>query len=127
MKTVLFNDPNLSNNQIFFIMNQIFTHEGLKMEAAFDAADTQSKAASLKPDIILLKNAVDTLQVLKDDPTIKDIPVVVLLPSKSSASYVQKMLDRGAAAALTMDSASILQVIDKINEVLGEPAIIREQ
>lgn len=119
MKTVLFTDPTLKNEQIFIIMKQIFNHENLRVEAAFDAPDTLSKAASIKPDVLLIKTAPDTLELITKNSETTKIPAIVLLPPKSSESYAKKMTDHGATAAINMDSASILQVIDKVKEILG--------
>lgn len=120
MKTVLMTDPALKNEQIFNIMKQIFNHENLRIEAAFDAVDTLSKAASLSPDILLIKTATDTLELVQKNSETTKIPAIVLLPPKSSDSYAKKMTEHGATATINMDSASILQVIDKVKEILGD-------
>lgn len=120
MKTVLFVDANLKDVQIFFIMNQIFMKEALKLVAAFDAADAASKAAaSSPPDVILIKYASDTLDILKRNKASTNIPAIVLLPKGSSANYQQKMKDAGAIDAVNMDQFSILQIIDKARAILG--------
>lgn len=116
MKTILFLDETLKTPAIFHIMNEIIAHEGFKLIAAFDAADLASKAAEHKPDILLLKTTTDTLQILKSNNG--RFPSVVLLPPKSSAGYAQKMKDAGATDVINMDQASILQVIDKVKELL---------
>lgn len=119
MKTVLFVDVALKNPQIFQIMRKIFNHEGLRIEGAYDAEDTKTKAAELSPDIILIKMSNDTLDILKQNAeSPKKLPAIVLLPPKSSESYAQKMKDNGATDAVNMDTASILQIIDKVKEII---------
>lgn len=120
MKTVLFVDDSLKNPQIFQIMRQIFNHEGLRVEGAYDAEDTKKKATELSPDIMLIKMNNATLDILKQNAeSAKKLPAIVLLPAKSSASYAQKMKDNGATDAINMDTASILQIIDKVKQLIN--------
>lgn len=76
-----------------------------------------------KPDLILLDvmmpklSGFDVLKALKEDSTLKRIPVV-LLTNLAGQSDMQKGLDLGAELYLVKSQYSPKQLIEKLEEVL---------
>ncbi len=77
-----------------------------------------------KPDLVLLdilmprKSGFEVLEEMKADPTLKDIPVI-LLTNLSQKEDVDRGLQLGAKDYLIKAHFTPKEVVEKINKVLG--------
>lgn len=103
------------------------TMEGFEAELAIDGKAGLEKAKKTKPDLILLDvllpkmNGFDVLRELKNDPTTKNIPVI-LLTNLGQKSDVVRGLDLGAVDYLIKAHFMPSEVVEKIKEVLSKSA-----
>lgn len=101
------------------------TMEGFEAELASDGKLGLEKAKKMKPDLILLDvllpkmNGFDVLRELKNDPTTKNIPVI-LLTNLGQKSDVVRGLDLGAVDYLIKAHFMPSEVVEKIKEVLSK-------
>jgi len=102
------------------------TMEHFDVELANDGATGLAKAEELVPDLILLDvllpkmNGFDVLKRIKEQPALKDIPVI-LLTNLGQKSDVAQGLDLGAADYLIKAHFMPSEVVDKIKRYLQTP------
>ncbi len=100
---------------------------GHEVELAHDgeAALTQLKAATPKPDLIVLDimmpkmSGFDVLKNIKEDQALKNIPVV-LLTNLAGKDDAQKGTDMGAALYMVKSDYNPKQVVEQLEGVLGK-------
>ncbi len=96
---------------------------GFKVIAAYDGNEALKKAREEKPDIVLLdlimpeKNGFETLEEIKADNDLKNIPIIIL-SNLGQDSDIQRGRDLGANDYLIKSNFSIKEVIEKIKESL---------
>lgn len=99
------------------------TMEHFDVELANDGATGLAKAEAMTPDLILLDillpkmNGFDVLKRIKEQPALKDIPVI-LLTNLGQKSDVAQGLDLGAADYLIKAHFMPSEVVDKIKRYL---------
>ncbi len=97
--------------------------EQFKVQLASDGKAGLEQAKKILPDLILLDvllpkmNGFDVLQALKNEPTTKDIPVI-LLTNLGQKDDVRKGLDLGAADYLIKAHFMPSEVVQKIKDIL---------
>jgi DNA-binding response OmpR family regulator len=99
---------------------------GLHVDVADDGADALKKIEAGKPDLVLLDlvmprlNGLDALQAMKENDTMKDIPVIVL-SARAQEEDIQRAMELGAAdyMAKPFRPDELLAVIER---VLGSDA-----
>lgn len=99
---------------------------GLHVDVADDGADALKKIEAEKPDLVLLDlvmprlNGLDALQAMKENDTMKDIPVIVL-SARAQEEDIQRAMELGAAdyMAKPFRPDELLTVIER---VLGSDA-----
>lgn len=100
-----------------------FNMEGFKVSAAENGEAGLSDVKKKKPDIVLLDillpklDGFGVLKGLKEDPEVKDIPVI-LLTNLGQKDDVQKGLDLGASDYLIKAHFKPSEVVDKVKKVL---------
>ena len=101
-----------------------FLHEGFEVETAPDGEQGINKMRSFQPDIVLLdllmpeQSGFDVLKFAKQDPTLKDIRIVILTNVHADG---QDMVDNwGAASFLTKAEITPEEVVHRVNVILGE-------
>jgi two-component system chemotaxis response regulator CheY len=119
-KTVLIVDDSSTMRKI---VNRSLRQAGLEFDTVLEAGDGQEAMnilADEKPDIILsdinMPN-MDGIEFLKNkanDPSIKDIPVVMVTTEGGSADMVEQSLSLGASGCVKKPFTP-----DQVNEVLG--------
>ncbi|MDW7651494.1 MAG: response regulator [Bacillota bacterium] len=95
--------------------------EGIEVNVAEDGADALKKIAADKPDLVLLDlvmpklNGLDALQAMKENPDMKDIPVIVL-SARAQEEDIQRAMDLGAAdyMAKPFRPVELLAVIERV-------------
>ncbi len=101
------------------------TMENFQVDLANDGKSGLEKVKKMKPDLILLDvllpkmNGFDVLKSLKEDPTTRDIPVV-LLTNLGQKSDVMKGLDLGAVDYLIKAHFMPSEVVAKIKAILSQ-------
>ena len=97
---------------------------GFNVIPAMDGNEALAKARENKPDLVLLdlimpgKNGFETLEELKADSKLKNIPVIVLsnLGQETDIEQAKKL---GAADYMVKANYSLQEVIDKIKKYLA--------
>ncbi len=99
--------------------------EGFDVLLAVNGEEAVEKAKKEKPDVILLdlvmpkKDGFDALADIKSDPSLKNIPVVIL-SNLGQEEDIKRGKDLGAAGYLVKSNIAIADVVKKIKEVLGK-------
>ena len=105
------------------IVNRSLRQAGLEFDTVLEAGDGQAALdilAEQKPDIILSDinmPTMDGLEFLKNkaaDPSIKDIPVVMVTTEGGSEDMVEQSKELGAAGCVKKPFTP-----DQVNDVLG--------
>jgi len=101
------------------------TESGFEVEAAFDGEDGLVKAASFKPDLILLdivlpkKDGFEVLKLLKEKEDLKKI-LVIALTNLGQKEEVQKGFDLGADDYVIKAHFTPTEVVAKVNRLLNK-------
>lgn len=122
MKKILFIEDEAALQKT---VGEILQQEGYEMTSALDGETGLRLAKSLKPDLILLDvilpkvHGFEVLKKLKEDPEIKEIPVIVLT-NLEEVGDVEKALELGATTYLIKENYSLEEIVEKIKKTLGE-------
>ena len=101
-----------------------FTHDGFSVAVALDGEEGLQKARAENPDIIVLDimlpkmSGTEVLEKLKEDPTTRDKPVIVLTNLNVTEEDVAKCKDLGAKEILMKTDVTPQEVVDKIRQYL---------
>ena len=101
-----------------------FQMEGFRVVSASDGREGLRQALREEPDVVItdvMMPTVDGLQLtlmLKEDPSTKDLPVI-LLTARAQSADVQRGLDAGAEAYVTKPFDP-LELVDLVYEVLDQ-------
>lgn len=97
--------------------------KGYSVITAVDGEDALAKARAHKPDLILLDvmmpklQGFEVLSQLKDDPSTRNIPVIMLSNLEREAD-IRKAMEAGARDYVVKSSVQLDQLTAKIAEVL---------
>ncbi len=100
-----------------------FAMEGFETSKAYDGAAGLALAKEVQPDIILLDvimpklDGFAVLKQLKEDPSVKDVPVI-LLTNLGQDEDIKKGKELGAADYFVKANHTPAEVVTKIREVL---------
>ncbi len=100
-----------------------FKRAGFEVIVAYDGVDALDKLKSKKPDLILLdvimpqKNGFEVLEEIKNNPELKNIPVIIL-SNLGQDTDIQKGRELGAVDYLIKSNFSMNKVIEKIRKYL---------
>jgi DNA-binding response OmpR family regulator len=102
-----------------------FEESGFEVLIAHDGAVGLGKAREEAPDMILLDvvmpnmDGFEVLHAVKEDPSAKDIPVVIL-SNLGEQENVTKGLELGAAAYIVKAHYTPTEVVAKVQEILSK-------
>ena len=122
MKCILFIEDEPSLQKTF---GEILKQEGYEVVSALDGETGLRLVKEKKPDLILLDlilpemNGFDVLKKIKEDPEIKEIPVIVLTNLEGVAD-VDKAIELGATTYLVKAQYNLEEVVGKIKKMLNE-------
>jgi len=97
---------------------------GYEVETALNGIQGVTKAALIKPDVILLdimmplKDGMEALQELKANSETVDIPVV-MLTNLSQPEQIEKALEKGALGYMVKSNSDPNEVVMKVRQVLA--------
>ncbi len=120
-KTVLYVEDNISNQRL--VTQLLRPYPMLRLELAIDALRGIFLARTLKPDLILMDinlpgmNGFEALEVLKDDPSTRYIPVVAL-----SANALRHDVEKGNRVGFEhylTKPIDLEQLLEMMNTLLG--------
>ena len=120
MKKVLFVEDEAALQKA---LTDILTQAGYKVVSALDGEIGLRLAKSEKPDLILLDiilprlNGFEVLKKLKENPELKEIPVIVLT-NLEKIEDVEKAIELGAKTYLVKTQYTIDEVIEKIKKAI---------
>jgi DNA-binding response OmpR family regulator len=109
------------------VLQEKMQSSGFETFAAKDGAEGWDMAKSKNPDIILLdlvlpkRSGFDVLTMLKQDPSLKDIPVLVLSNLAEDES-LKKALQMGAEDYFVKAQHPINEIVEKVKNRLIEKA-----
>lgn len=121
-KTILFIEDELGLQKTF---GDILREEGYEMLTALDGEVGLRLTKEKKPDLILLDlilpkmDGFEFLEKLKENPEIKNIPVIILTNLERTED-VERALELGAKTYLVKADYSLEEVIRKVKKTLGE-------
>ena len=101
-----------------------FTHDGFSVAVALDGEEGLQKARAENPDIIVLDimlpkmSGTEVLEKLKEDPTTRDKPVIILTNLNVTEEDVARCKDLGAKEILMKTDVTPQEVVDKIRQYL---------
>jgi len=100
-----------------------FRSRGYEVQVAENGDEAMGQVKTFKPDLIVLdlimpkKGGLAVLKELKDDPELKDIPVVVLT-NLSEDKSVKDAMELGAADYFVKTENAIYEMADKAQNYL---------
>jgi CheY-like chemotaxis protein len=106
-------------------LGEFLSTQGYSALPALDGETGLALAKEKKPNLILLdlvmpkKNGFEVLQLLKRDPTTKDIPIIVLTNLAEMAD-IDKAIELGATTYLVKSDYAMSDILEKIKSTLGE-------
>ena len=121
-KKILFIEDESSLQKTF---GEILRQEGYEVISALDGETGLRLAKEKKPDLILLDlilpkmNGFDALEKIKEDPEIKEIPVIVLTNLERMAD-VDRAIELGATTYLVKAQYNLEEVVEKIKKTLSK-------
>jgi len=104
-------------------LSEELKQEGFQVVGAKDGIEGVEKAQSEKPDLVLLDlvmprlDGIGALKQMKDNPEIKDIPVVILT-NLSDYDKISDALSLGAMDYLVKANYRLEELVNKIKTVL---------
>ena len=105
-------------------LGDVLSQKGYEMINAFDGEAGIDATRKQMPDLILLdlvlpkKSGFEVLQILKEDPKTKSIPIIVLTNLEGSED-VERALTHGATTYLVKANYGAHEVVSKIEGVLN--------
>lgn len=108
---------------ILLFLKTLLAGQGFDFLTAKNGEEAIAKARQERPDLILLDvfmpvmDGIEACRVIKGDPTLKDIPVVVVT-ARSEAENVEQCFDAGCDDYVFKPIRK-LELLDKINRLLG--------
>ncbi|MBX4188370.1 MAG: response regulator [Candidatus Doudnabacteria bacterium] len=104
-------------------LSEELKQQGFQVSGAKDGVEGVEKAQSEKPDLVLLDlvmprlDGIGALKQMKDNPEIKDIPVVILT-NLSDYDKISDALSLGAMDYLVKANYRLEELVNKIKTVL---------
>jgi two-component system, OmpR family, alkaline phosphatase synthesis response regulator PhoP len=101
--------------------------KGYDVIAAVDGEDALAKVRDQKPDLVLLDvmmpkmHGFDVLYALKGDPTVCDIPVIMLTNLEQPAD-IKRAADAGAHSYLVKSNMNLDELANRIADALAHRA-----
>ena len=98
--------------------------EGFKVSLAFNGEEGLAALKQDKPDIVLLDimmpkmNGIEMLKAVKADPSLKDIPVVILTNLGDRPEDVQKAKDLGAEDYWVKANIPLKEIVERVKKIL---------
>lgn len=101
------------------------SQENFFIELATDGEVGLTKAAEIKPDLILLDillpgmNGYSVLEKLKADPALKDVPVIIL-SNLGQKGEIEKGMALGAVDFLVKAEFDLNDIVEKVQGIIGK-------
>lgn len=108
---------------ILLFLKTLLAGQNFEFLTAKNGAEAVEKARRERPDLVLLDifmpvmDGIEACRVMKGDPELKDIPVVIVT-ARSEAENVERCLDAGCDDYV-FKPVRKLELLDKINRLLG--------
>lgn len=122
MQKILLIEDEMRLHKMF---ESLFSMEKLELISAYDGESGLKLAEETTPDLILLdlilpiKNGFETLNALKKNPRLANIPVIILTNLEGKRDK-EMAFSSGACAYLVKANFSLKEILAKIKEVLRE-------
>ncbi len=107
------------------VLKEKFEHSSFECAVAPDGELAVSTAKTFRPDIIVLdlvlpkKNGFTVLKEIKEDPNIKQTPIIVV-SNLGEDSDIKRALSLGAADYFVKSQHPINEIVEKVKGVLTE-------
>ena len=102
---------------------KIFSHENHEVEISINGEEGLKKAKEWKPDIVLLDimmpimNGFQVLESMKIDPTLSNIPIV-MLTNLAGDQDIEEAKEKGAADYIVKSNYTPRQILDMVKKIL---------
>jgi len=102
---------------------KIFSHENHVVEISINGEEGLKKAKEWKPDIVLLDimmpimNGFQVLESMKIDPTLSNIPIV-MLTNLAGDQDIEEAKEKGAADYIVKSNYTPRQILDMVKKIL---------
>lgn len=120
VKVLLVEDDNLIQE----MYETILKLRNFEVELASDGVEGLEKTRALKPDVILLDvmmpkmNGLEMLEKLKNDPQIRDIPVI-MLSNLADDEHIRQALSLGALQYIIKSEHVPKEIADMVEQTLA--------
>ncbi len=124
MKSILIIEDDLSLREMY---ETKFTYEEFLVGTASDGQEGIDKMRSIKPDIVLLDllmkkvSGFDVLKVVKNDPLLSKIPILIL--TNIYADVEDLLKNWGAKDFLLKSNSTPDDVVNKVNQLLAASTV----
>jgi CheY-like chemotaxis protein len=108
---------------ILRMYEKIFAYEGFEVISAEEGAEGIEKAKAERPSIILLDimmpkmDGLKVLELIKAEPELKDIPVV-MLTNLSSDTVIKEAFTKGAAGYLVKSEIVNDRIVNEVKQYI---------
>lgn len=108
---------------ILRMYEKIFAYEGFEVITAEEGAEGIEKAKAERPSIILLDimmpkmDGLKVLELIKQEPELKDIPVV-MLTNLSSDTVIKEAFTKGAAGYLVKSEIVNDRIVNEVKQYI---------
>lgn len=108
---------------ILRMYEKIFAYEGFEVVSAEEGDDGIEKAKTISPNLILLDimmpkmDGLKVLEILKQDPVTKDIPVI-MLTNLSSDTVIKEAFTKGAAGYLVKSEIVNDKIVNEVKQYI---------
>lgn len=105
------------------LYNRLFGFYKYEIKTAINGKEGVEHAKSFRPDLILLDimmpvmDGIEALRLLKQDPTTKEIPVI-LLTNIDDESAIKEAMELGAADYMVKSDFTPNDIIEQVNRYL---------
>ena len=117
-KTILLVEDDPPVNRLYA---KRLTREGATMLLAFDGVVGLEKLKAQKADLILLDlmmprmNGYEMLKHVRENPETKDIPVIIITNTKSSAADIKKLEQLGIEEYIEKSEVTLAQLAERVS------------
>ncbi len=126
-KKILLADDSITIQKVISLT---FANEDIDLTIVKDGDTAIAKAREIKPDLIMAdiampsKNGYEVCEVVKNDPALKGIPVMLLAGTFEPLDEVES--ERVSADGCIVKPFESQELIDKVNELLSRPGEVPE-
>ena len=116
-------DIKMKKQRIILIVEERFSKKGFVVDVARDGVEAIERVHHLKPDLILLDillprmNGLKFLEVIRNDPNLKDVPVVIFSNLGNSYDF-EKLKEFNVIDYIIKANVTIYELVERVSGYL---------